>query len=263
MTPSTLAHEEWGSGEPVVLLHGFPFHRGQWRALGSELGRHVRVIAPDLRGFGGSAFTDMVAGRAWTMEQHADDVAALLDALAIRGPVTLFGFSMGGYVALAFLRRHGARVGALGLINTRAIADSQEAAAGRATLAAKALAEGPSPVIEAMLPRLLAPQTLAKRPEVAAAVRALMEVAPREGIAASLRGMALRADSNELLPRVGVPTLVVVGEHDAISSPTEMAGIAQAIPGARFTQLPAAGHMTTHEAPAELARASLDFLRSL
>jgi pimeloyl-ACP methyl ester carboxylesterase len=263
MQTSLLAHESQGSGRPVVLLHGFPFHRGQWHALARELGEHAHVIAPDLRGFGESAFRDVLPDRSWTMEQHADDVAALLDALSVRTPITLFGFSMGGYVALAFLRRHAARVGALGLINTRAIADSQEAAAGRATLAAKALAEGPGPVIEAMLPRLLAPQTLAKRPEVAAAVRTLMEVAPREGSAASLRGMALRADSSELLPLIGVPTLVLVGEHDAISSPTEMAGIARAIPGARFTQLPAAGHMTTHEAPAELALASLDFLRSL
>lgn len=263
MTPTTLAHEEWGSGDPVVLLHGFPFHRGQWRALASQLRGNARVIAPDLRGFGASAFTDVVAGRAWTMEQHAEDVAELLDALAIRGPVTLFGFSMGGYVALAFLRRHGARLGALGLINTRAVADTPEAAAGRSSLAANALVEGPGPVIDAMLPRLVAPGTLAQRPEVVASVRALMEVAPREGIAASLRGMALRADSRSLLPRIAVPTLVVVGEHDAISSPTEMAGIARAIPHANFKQIPAAGHMTTHEAPTELARASLEFLRSL
>jgi len=245
----------------VLLVHGFPFHGGQWDAVVPTLARHARVIVPDLRGFGASAFGAGAKGEAHSMDAHADDLASLLEELGVSEPVTLVGFSMGGYVSFSFWRRHRERVRALALCNTRAIADTSEVAAGRATMAARALVEGATPVVESMLPRLLAPETLATRPDVVSSVRALMEVAPPAGIAAALRGMAVRADSTALLPTIDVPTLVVVGEHDAISSPAEMRGIAAAIPRSRTVELPRCGHMSTHEAAAELAGALEVFVR--
>jgi len=245
----------------VLLVHGFPFHCGQWDAVVPVLARHARVIVPDLRGFGASAFGAGAEGVTHSMDAHADDLAATLEGLGARGAVTLVGFSMGGYVSFSFWRRHRERVRALALCNTRAIADTPEVAAGRATMAARVLLEGATPVVESMLPRLLAPDTLATRPEVVRSVRTLMDIAPPVGIAASLRGMAARADSTPLLARIDVPALVVVGEHDAISPPAEMRGIAAAIPGSRMVTLPRCGHMSTHEAPKELARALEGFVR--
>ncbi len=263
MQATHLACRQHGHGRPVLLVHGFPFHGGQWDAIVPKLAQHACVIVPDLRGFGGSAFG--LGGDEWTqsMDAHADDLAELLESLGVREPITLAGFSMGGYVALSFFRRHRSRVRALALCNTRAIADTAEVAAGRATMAARALVEGSAPVIESMLPRLLAPETLTSRPDVVRRVRELMESAPRAGIAASLRGMAARVDSTSLLPHIDVPTLVVVGEHDAISSPTEMRGIAAAIPRCRVIELPHCGHMSTHESPEGLAAALEAFVREL
>lgn len=263
MHATRLACRQNGHGRPVLLVHGFPFHGGQWDAITPTLARHSHVIAPDLRGFGGSALGPGCEALTQSMDAHADDLAALLESLGVREPVTLVGFSMGGYVALSFFRRHRSRVRALALCNTRAIADTAEVANGRATMAARALLEGPAPVIESMLPRLLAPDTLSTRPAVVRSVRALMESAPRAGIAASLRGMAARVDSTSLLPHLDVPTLVVVGEHDAISSPAEMRGIAAAIPRCRVIELPRCGHMSTHEAPEGLASALDAFVREL
>lgn len=263
MQRTRLACEEQGAGTPVLLVHGFPFHRAQWNSIVPTLARHARVIVPDLRGFGGSAFGPGSDELVQSMDAHADELAELLDSLQVREPITLVGFSMGGYVSFSFLRRYRARVAALALCNTRAVPDTSEAAAGRATLASRALAEGPTPVIDGMLPRLLAAETLASRPDVVRSVRELMEVAQPAGIAASLRGMAARSDSTPLLPHIDVPTLVVVGQHDAISPPAEMRGIAAAIPRARLVELPNCGHMSTHEAPRELANALESFLRTV
>ena len=259
MTVRKLAFEMRGSGRPVLLVHGFPFHRAQWDAQAEALSKQALVVTADLRGFGASAFEPGFTPEVSTMEQHADDLAALLDEAGVKEPVTFVGFSMGGYVAFPFFNRHRRRLAALALCNTRAIADTPDGAAGRATMAAKVLADGPRPLVDGMLPKLLAPDTFAKRPEIVERVRALMQ-APRGAIAAALRGMAQRPDSTPLLPKIDVPTLVVVGEHDAISSPAEMRGIANSIRGARFIQLAGAGHMTTHETPAELSRALVEFV---
>lgn len=263
MQPTQLACRQYGHGRPVLLVHGFPFHGGQWDAVAPSLARHAHVIVPDLRGFGASASSPRSDAAVQSMEAHADELARLLESLGVGEPVTLVGFSMGGYVCFPFFRRHRERVRALVLCNTRAVPDTPEGAAARATLAARALIEGAAPVIDAMLPRLLAADTLASRPDVVRSVRALMEAAPPDGIAASLRGMAARTDSTALLPSIDVPTLVVVGEHDAISPPAEMLGLAAAIPGARAIVLPGCGHMSTHEAPEELAHALEMFVRSL
>ncbi|MBM3992169.1 MAG: alpha/beta fold hydrolase [Planctomycetes bacterium] len=260
MQPTPLACRDVGNGPVVLLVHGFPFHGGQWDAVVPMLARHARVIVPDLRGFGESTFSENTFGErgegvTHSMDAHADDLAATLEGLGVREAVALVGFSMGGYASFSFWRRHRERVRALALCNTRAIADTPEVAAGRATMAARVLREGATPVVESMLPRLLAPDTLATRPDVVRSVRALMDVAPPLGIAASLRGMAARVDSTPLLGHIDVPTLVVVGEHDAISSPTEMRGIAAAIPRSRTVALARCGHMSTHESPEQLARA--------
>ncbi|HZM00885.1 MAG TPA: alpha/beta fold hydrolase, partial [Planctomycetota bacterium] len=83
------------------------------------------------------------------------------------------------------------------------------------------------------------------------------------GIAAALAGMALRPDSRPLLAGLRLPALVVVGEHDAISTRDEMRALAQSIPGARCVEIAGAGHLTPMEAPAEVNAALLDFLGSL
>src|SRR3954470_9419844 len=115
----TISFDDVGEGPPVVLLHAFPLARAMWQPQVEALRDAYRVIAPDLRGFGASAaFTGPPS-----VERLADDVAALLDALKVRERGGVGGVSMGGYVALAFARRHPARLRALILADTRAEAD--------------------------------------------------------------------------------------------------------------------------------------------
>jgi 3-oxoadipate enol-lactonase len=251
--------EDRGRGPAVLLVHGFPLDHSMWQAQIEALAGSYRLIAPDLRGFGASG---PLAGTA-TMEQFADDLAALLDALAIDGPVTYCGLSMGGYIGWQFVRRHRPRLRALILCDTRAAADTPEARAGRRKLAAQVLANGPEVAATAMLGRLLAERTPDRQPDVLERVRQMITGTPRETIAAALEGMAVRLDATGLLESIDVPTLVLVGQHDALSPPAEMRDIARQIRGARFVEIPEAGHLAPMENSDAVNRALTDFLEAL
>lgn len=254
----TCGYDDRGAGPAVVWLHGFPFHRGMWAPQLDALSRDHRILAPDLRGFGES---DRTSGP-YTMERYADDVAALLDALAL--PLAVVGgLSMGGYVALALVRRHRDRVRGLLLVDTRAEADTPEARERRRTTAHRARQEGVSVLIDELLPRLVSDETRRERPEVVSRLRQIMESAHPESVAAALAGMALRPDARDLLPRVRVPALVLVGEHDALTPPEVAQAMCDAIPGARRVVICGAGHVSNLERPDAFNAAVHPFLREL
>ncbi len=119
-----LNYTDDGPGPVVVLLHGFPMDHTIWNPQRASIGSTYRLIAPDLRGHGASAAPEGI----YSMEDMAGDVHELLDALGIREPIVLGGLSMGGYVAQAFAAQYPDRLRGLVLINTRAGADSEEAA---------------------------------------------------------------------------------------------------------------------------------------
>jgi pimeloyl-ACP methyl ester carboxylesterase len=81
-------------------------------------------------------------------------------------------------------------------------------------------------------------------------------------MAGDLRGMARRRDSTDLLREIRVPTLVVVGDQDAITPPAESEMMASTIPGATLVKIPGAGHLSNLENPQAFTSAIRDFLRS-
>jgi 3-oxoadipate enol-lactonase len=270
-----------GQGLPLLLVHGFPFDHSMWAGQIDVLSAHCRVIAPDLRGFGlsdtekgtGPICAKHPPGHSGklvqspflpvTMEQFADDLAAMLDALGVDEPIVYCGLSMGGYIAFQFCRKYAERLRGLILCDTRAAADTPEGAAARRAMAARVMVDGPAPLVEAMLPRLLAEATRRERPQLLDDMRAVMMSASPHGIAAAALGMAERPDMTAALAQIRCPALVIVGEGDAVSPPAEMRGIAEAIPVATFVEIPAAGHMSPLENPAAVNAAILDFLATL
>jgi 3-oxoadipate enol-lactonase len=248
-----------GAGTPLLLVHGFPLDHSMWAEQIDRLSARCRVIAPDLPGFGRSpAVADKVG-----MAQFADDLAALLDALQIAEPIVLCGLSMGGYIALQFWRRHRTRLRGLVLCDTRATADSPEAAQTRLAAAERVLREGTGALAESMLPNLFSAATRQQRPELVEAARAVILAADRRGVAAAARGMAERPEMTGALPQIDCPALVMGGEHDAITPPHEMRRMAEAMPRASFVEIRGAGHMAPLENPAEVNAALGAFLVTL
>ncbi|MEN6452513.1 MAG: alpha/beta fold hydrolase [Thermoguttaceae bacterium] len=254
-----IGYEDFGQGRPLLLVHGFPLDHTMWSEQHPLASERVRVIAPDLPGFGRSS----LRGDVVTMEQFADDLAGLLDALGVAEPIVLCGLSMGGYIAFQFWRKYAARLGAMILCDTRAATDSPDAATGRRVMAERVQREGPAPLIDSMLPRVLGATTQRERPQLVESLRGVMMSNPPRGIAAAARGMAERPDMTAALAEIRCPTLVVVGAEDAASPPAEVRAMAQSIPGARYIEVPAAGHLSPLENPAAFNAAVTEFLEEV
>ncbi|MET0623070.1 MAG: alpha/beta hydrolase [Pyrinomonadaceae bacterium] len=254
-----VAYDEVGRGDAFVLLHGFPFDRSMWREQAEVLSADFRVIAPDLRGLGETPLGGLAAA---TMDEMAEDVAALLDALNVERAV-LGGLSMGGYVVFEFFRRFPRRVRALVLADTRPQEDDDAGKRTREENAQKVLREGMRPLVDSMLPKLLTASTRERRPDVFERVSAMMLAVRPEGAAAALRGMAVRRDQTELLSRIDMPTLVVVGTEDAITTPSDAEAMAAKIEGARLVRVEGAAHLSNVERPEEFNRALGDFVGGL
>jgi 3-oxoadipate enol-lactonase len=252
----SLSCEDRGSGRPLVLVHGFPFTHAMWSAQLDAFWRQYRVIAPDLRGFGQSQGQSQET----TMAQFADDIVALLDALNVTEPVVFCGLSMGGYIGFQFLARHADRLRGLVLCDTRAAADPAVVAEGRVAAANRALQEGTTALVDAMLPKLLARGTQENHWHLVAELRTMMQSVSPATFAAAQRGMASRPDSTAMLAKIALPTLVLVGEEDASSPPAEMHAMAQAIPHSQYVEIPAAGHLAPLENPAAFNAALMEFL---
>jgi 3-oxoadipate enol-lactonase len=253
-----LAYTDTGIGRPVVLIHGYPFNRTLWDEQVNALTSSYRLIVPDLRGFGDS---DASAGPA-TMNLLAQDVARLLDHLGISQAV-IGGLSMGGYVVLAFQKQFPSRVRGLILADTRAQADSEEAKQTRAQHAEKALTEGMAGIADAMLPKLLTPETVSKRPDVVKRVRDMMLKTKPEGAAAALQGMAVRDDQTQLLPQITVPSLILAGREDPITPVADSEEMHQAIVGSRLVVLEKASHVSNIEQSEQFNQELERFLREI
>lgn len=250
-----MAYTDNGIGRPIVLIHGYPFNRSLWNEQVAALSNSYRTIVPDLRGFGES---DSSPGTV-TMNRMAQDVVQLLDHLGISRAV-IGGLSMGGYVTLAFYKQFPSRVRALMLADTRAQSDTEEAKQARVQQAEKALTEGMAGIADAMLPKLLTPETVSKRPEIVKRIRDMMLKTKPEGAAAALLGMAERDDQTPLLAKVTAPTLIMVGVEDAITPVADSQKMHAAITNSRFVALENAGHVSNLERTEEFNKALLDFL---
>jgi 3-oxoadipate enol-lactonase len=244
-----------GRGTPIVLLHGFPLDRTVWDDLAGALAG-TRVIRVDLRGCGESDPSDGPA----LMELLAGDVAALLDQLDVER-AALVGQSIGGYVAFAFFRMYAERVAGLALVASHVAADAsggnaagasaeQRTLAGSRDALARTLEESGSmdAAIASYLPRYLAPEFYAERPDVVERLRALMARQNPAGCAQLVRGMQARVGGEDLLADIRMPALVIAGAQDTYLTPESLQATATAM-HATFVRLEGVGHVPMIEAP--------------
>lgn len=248
-----------GHGKPLVFLHAFPLNRAMWAEQVDEFSSDYYVIAMDARGMGESVAFDAAPA----METIARDLEQLLRYLKIEQPIALCGLSMGGYAAMAFAGLFPEKLCALILADTRPDADSEEARANRATMIEVAKEQGSSAVAEKMMPKLLGDTTRAEKPEVVGLVQNLAAQQKGEGLAQALEALRDRPDSTELLQSLNVPTLVITGEEDSITSPEIMGRMAQSMPRAQHVVIPKAGHLANLEQPREFNWVVREFLEGL
>jgi 3-oxoadipate enol-lactonase len=254
-----LAFDDEGSGDDVVVfVHGHPFNRTMWapqRAAARAAG--WRMVAPDLRGYGAS----MVTPGTVTLDVFADDIAAVLDHLAI-DRVVLVGLSMGGQIVMEFARRHARRLRGLVLTATFPQPETTEGRARRFAMAERLLADGMAGYADEVLAKMLAPASLAAMPAIGAAVLRMMQTTDPHGAAAALRGRAARPDYRPVLDQLAVPARVIVGSADAFTTRADADDMAARL-NARLVWMDGIGHMPNLEAPESFNRELVAFLRQV
>lgn len=245
------------TGLPLVFVHAFPLNRTMWAPQVSAMVDRCRCVAADIRGFG-----ETKSEPPYTIDQYADDIAVLLTQLHLDN-VVLVGCSMGGYVSLAFWRRHRHRVRALVLADTRATPDTDETRARRRQQIETARAEGSTAIANAMISGVVGKTTREKQPDTYDAVHRMMAQAPVDGIVGALEAMMTREDATPLLASIDVPTLVVVGAEDVITPVKEARAMQELIPGSSLEVISQAGHLACLERPAAFNHVLAEFLGAL
>jgi 3-oxoadipate enol-lactonase len=238
-------------GAPVVVLsHSLGTDLTMWEPQVPALVASFRVLRYDTRGHGGTTVTP----GAYTLAQLAEDVLRLLDALDV-AQGHFCGLSMGGLIGMWLGAHAPERVGRLVLSNTAARIGTVEGWNERI----RAVRErGMKSIAPAVSERWFSPEFRDRSPEVVERARARLETTAPEGYAgccAAIRDADERAD----VRNITAPTLVIVGSLDPSTPPAEGRCLAEAIPGARYAELPAS-HLSCLEAAEAFTSELIGFL---
>lgn len=231
-----------GEGPLVVLLHPLAVSGELWRPVIEELAADYRVVAPDARGHGSTAWD----GMEFSIPDLADDVASLVEALDA-GPARVISLSMGGCTAIALAIRHPVAVHSLVLADTTAdYGPAKEQAWGER--AQKAISVPRAKQLTFQVDRWFSPAFLEQRREEVQRVSDIFLATDSRAHAAACHAMGAY-DDRDRLRQITVPTLVIVGEDD-YATPPEMAHVLHAgIAGSELHVMPDTRHMSLLENP--------------
>lgn len=253
-----------GDGPPIVFLHAFPLTYEMWQSQIEMLESNYTVLAPNARGFGSTSEfpTAPIEGEP-SVEQMADDLNALLDALDIKEPIILCGLSMGGYTALHFAHKYSHRLRALVLCDTRAEADDDGTKAKREENIKLVSERGTWALAEKMGGMLLGETSRKQNSDLVAQVLQWGSSQQVGALVGALEALRDRPDATSWLPQIAVPTLLVFGEEDPLAPSHVMETLQKGIPNSRLEIIPRAGHLPNLEKPGRFNEVLLEFLASL
>jgi pimeloyl-ACP methyl ester carboxylesterase len=243
-------------GLPVIFIHGFPFSHKMWGPQMHELPKDIHAIAYDVRGHGSS---DVGDGQ-FTIELFVDDLIALLDHLGLEKAV-LCGLSMGGYIALRAIERHPNRIKGLVLCDTKSEPDLNEEKIKRTSSIKAAKSAGVSAFADDFVKAVFWPKTFENNPEAVEFIKELIRANSLLGICGTLLALASRTDITQNLSSINVPTCIIVGEYDLVTTPFCAQRMHKAISGSELHILSNAGHMSNLENTKDFNENLITFLK--
>ncbi|MEH7180446.1 alpha/beta fold hydrolase [Neobacillus vireti] len=252
----SVCYNEKGKGSPIVLLHGFCGSNGYWDNILSKLSENYRVIALDLPGHGESANLEGDV----SIEDIADHIKDVLDYLNV-AQVTMFGHSLGGYIALAFAEKYSQMVNGFSLIHSTAYPDSEEAKKGREAGVEKVRQEGVPAFIDGLIPKLFSPDNIEKNQNEITTAKEIGYTTSPKGVMKTLIAMKNRPDRNSVLERAEIPVLLIAGEKDQIIPSEKTFSVSKS--NIKHVLLKDSGHMSMYENPSELAKKMIEFLSTV
>jgi pimeloyl-ACP methyl ester carboxylesterase len=233
--------------DPLVLIHGLGCDASMWDAVVAALPTELGLVIPELRGHGVST----LGWRLPSVDLWADDVVRLLRQKGVEAPA-IAGLSLGGYTAFGIAAAHSGFARAFAFVSTSAAPDDEAGKQRRASGIAMIRREGWRAFADALIPSLVndnRPQFTTHREHLLS----MFERAGDSGLPPTLMALAARPDRRALLLTIRVPSIVVVGAVDALTSPDQARVLASGIPGARLHVLDDVGHMSAMESPHKVA----------
>ena len=243
-------YDQRGAGAPLLLLHSLLTELTVFDVVLPSLSAKRRVTRINLPGFGASPPVELKS-----VAEHADHVAKVMDVLALPQDTTVFGNGFGAFVALELAIRHGARFGKLIVADTLA-AFPEPARAPFRSMAERVSAGGMKAVLDTAIGRMFPPVFAQAHPDVIAERKAKLSTVDAQCFARACLALA----SMDLSAQVGGiknRTLVMCGALDQTTPPALARELARKIPGARYEEIPGAGHCPMLEQPEALVTAIL------
>ena len=246
------------SGPPLVLIHGFGGDKDNWSLYAPHIGKHYRLICPDLPGFGEN---DRSIELDHSIAAQTVRLLGFLDALGIE-KCHLAGNSMGGYIALQMALNRPERLLSLTLLNNAGVIGPHESELQRQ------VAAGESPLVVrnmADIERLLAfvaykPRFIPRQFKKVVIAETVPHAALLDKIFNQIACDALERPVNDQLPRVSTPTQIIWGRHDRLIDVSCATVLHEGIKGSELVIFEDVGHVPMVENPAQTARAHLAFL---
>jgi 3-oxoadipate enol-lactonase len=242
-----------GAGPWLVMSHSLACNLEMWDPQMDALKRAYQVLRFDTRGHGGS---DAPAG-AYSLEQLADDLHGLLQALKVERP-HFVGLSMGGMIGMTYALKYPGRLRSLVLCDTssRLGPEVQPIWDDRIKTASE---KGMEPLVEPTLKRWFTEAMVSRRPPVLDKVAAMIRATPPAGYAGCCHAIP-KINVTARLQEITCPIQVIVGEQDAGTPVAMSREIQAAAPGSELVVIPSASHLSNLEQPEAFNRALLDFL---
>jgi 3-oxoadipate enol-lactonase len=247
-----LYYESHGEGPSVILAHGAGGNHLSWWQQIPQLSQHFRCVTFDHRGFGSSR--DLPAGPG--ADGFIDDLRQLLDHLGIER-TALIAQSMGGWTSLGFASRYPERVLALALCDTTAGIDDPEVARQMKSLHATMKER-----LEIVLQRAYSAEFPRRDPARCFLYQQISALNVHVPVDLLRKLTAMRHQVSPIIER-RIPTMLLVGEEDALTPAKTMEAMARRIPHARFVKVAGAGHSVYFERPDEFNRIVMEFLKSV
>ncbi len=245
-------------GVPVVFVHGFPFSLEMWDPQMRALPNHFRAIAYDVRGHGQS---DVGDGQ-YSIEFFVDDLMALLDHLVIE-KATFCGLSMGGYIVLRAYERHPERFNDMILCDTKSAADTNEGKAKRAATLQAVKTNGVDRFADDFVKSVFAESTFKNNPGAVERIKSVIKANSPIGIGGTILALAARTDTTPVLEKISVPTLILCGDHDVLTTPGDARFMQEHIKGSTLHIVPDASHLSNLENPKYVNENLLAFLKQI
>ena len=244
-----------GEGEPLVFLNGVMMTTQSWVLQTSVFRRQYSCVLHDFRGQLLSEKPD----QSWTLEDHVDDLRALLDHLELAS-CHVVGTSYGGEVGLLFALAYPDRVKSLSMISS--VSEVGPELDRVVAVWSETALESPDDLYRVSAPSNFSPQFVENNRQVIEQGETRIRACPPEFFIgfAGLVDAFRKLDVSARLDRIACPTLVLVGELDALKEPRYSRLMADRIPGAEFLMVPGAGHAVIIEKPAEVNTAIMGFL---